>query len=437
MEKYFHSVTLDEDKCMGCTNCIKRCPTEAIRVRTGKARIINERCIDCGECIRICPYHAKKAITDDFSCIEKFKYKIAIPAPTIYGQFKPEISRNRILNTLKAIGFDDVYEVARAAEYVTDATRKLVMDNPSRKPLISSACPAVVRLIQVRFPNLIENLIKLESPMEVAAKIVKKKTAERMGIDPSDIGAFFITPCAAKATSVKAPYESKKSSVDGVISIKDIYLKLIAALERSDESELLVKAGFEGIRWANSGGEGLAVGTDRFLAVDGIHNVISILEEIENDKIENVDFIEALACTGGCLGGPLAVENLYVAKTRIKKHVDDAKAAKVDRLPLETYGENMVWTEDIVYKPVLKLDNDIGEAMRKLEALQIINRGLPGLDCGACGAPSCRALAEDIVRGMAVETDCIFKLREKVRDLASQMKELEDRRPPIMGRDKV
>ncbi|NLK87040.1 MAG: 4Fe-4S binding protein [Clostridiaceae bacterium] len=436
MEKYFHSVTLDEDKCMGCTNCIKRCPTEAIRVRNGKARIINERCIDCGECIRICPYRAKKAITDEFSCIEKFKYKIAIPAPTIYGQFKPEISRNRILNAFKAIGFDDVYEVARAAEYVTYATRKLVLDDASPKPLISSACPAVVRLIQVRFPSLIDNLIKLESPMEVAAKIVKKKAAEKKGIDPSDIGAFFITPCAAKATSVKAPYESKKSSVDGVISIKDVYLKLISSMDRSNDTELLTKAGFEGIRWANSGGEGLAVGTDRFLAVDGIHNVISIFEEVENDKIENVDFIEALACTGGCLGGPLAVENLYVAKTRIKKHVDDAKALKDDRQPLETYDENMVWTEEIAYKPVMKLDNDIREAMRKLEALEIINRGLPGLDCGACGAPSCRALSEDIVRGIAVETDCIFKLREKVRDLASQMKELEDRRPPVMGNDK-
>ncbi len=433
MEKYFHSVTLDEAKCKGCTNCIKRCPTEAIRVRQGKARIINERCIDCGECIRICPYHAKKAITDSISSIKSFKYKIAIPAPTLYGQFKPEYSRNRILNTFLRIGFDDVYEVARAAEYVSDATRKLLSEGSMKKPFISSACPAVVRLIQVRFPNLIDHLIKLESPMEVAAKIIKKKTAERRGIDPSDIGVFFITPCAAKATSVKAPYESKKSSVDGVISIKDVYLKLLSKMEGTKEAEQYVKAGFEGIRWANSGGEGLAVGTESFLAVDGIHNVISILEAVENDKIESVDFIEALACNGGCLGGPLTVENLYVAKTRIKKHVDDAKAAGLDKPSLEPYDESIVWTEDITYKPVLKLDNDIEKAMKKLEALERINNGLPGLDCGACGAPSCRALAEDIVRGIAVETDCIFKLREKVRDLAAQMKELEERTPPTMG----
>ncbi len=424
MAKYFHSVTLDESKCRGCTNCIKGCPTEAIRVRQEKARIINERCIDCGECIRICPYHAKKAITDDFSGILSFKYKIAIPAPTLYSQFKPEFSRNMLLNALKAIGFDDIYEVARGAEFVTDATKKLLADKSIKKPLISSACPAVVRLIQVRFPNLIDQLVKLESPMEVAAKIAKKKAAVQMQLNPSDIGVFFITPCPAKATSVKAPYESKKSSVDGVISIKDIYLKMLACLDKLEEPEQLEQAGYEGIRWANSGGEGLAIGTDRFLAVDGIHNVITILEEVENDKIEGVDFIEALSCTGGCLGGPLTVENVYVAKTRIKKHVDDAKTMDKSNLLQDTYDDNIDWTEEIVYTPVMKLDDDFGKAMKKLEDLEKINDGLPGLDCGACGAPNCRALAEDIVRGMAQETDCIFKLREKLRDLSVQMQGL-------------
>jgi len=64
MEKYWHSVTLDRDLCKGCTNCLKPCPTQAIRVQNGKAKILKERCIDCGECIRVCPYHAKKAVTD-------------------------------------------------------------------------------------------------------------------------------------------------------------------------------------------------------------------------------------------------------------------------------------------------------------------------------------------------------------------------------------
>ncbi len=434
MGTYFHSVTLDEEKCRGCTNCIKRCPTEAIRVRKSKARIIDERCIDCGECIRICPHHAKKAITDPLESVNRFRYRAAIPAPTLYSQFKEVSSRNKILTALKALGFDDVYEVARAAEVVTAATRELVGKPGWKKPLISSACPAVVRLIQVRFPGLIDNIVKLESPMEVAARIVKSEAAKSKGLKPEDMGVFFITPCAAKATSVKAPYEKEKSFVDGAISIKDIYLKMLSSLQGVAAEENLEQAGYEGIRWANSGGEGLALGNDRFLAVDGIHNVITIFEEIENDRLEDVEFIEALACTGGCLGGPLTVENLYVAKTRLKKFIDEAKEKAVTEGIRKTPCNDLAWTGNVEYKPVMKLDSDMEKAMKKLEALELINRELPGLDCGACGAPSCRALAEDIVREIANEADCIFKLREKVRDLATQMMELEAKMPPVMDK---
>ncbi|MDK2889257.1 MAG: hypothetical protein PWP72_2135, partial [Thermoanaerobacter sp.] len=73
---------MDEEKCRGCTNCIKHCPTEAIRVRKGRARIIEERCIDCGECIRVCPNQAKLAITDSLEKLKDFKYTIALPAPS-------------------------------------------------------------------------------------------------------------------------------------------------------------------------------------------------------------------------------------------------------------------------------------------------------------------------------------------------------------------
>ena len=107
-EKRFHSVRLDKDKCKACTNCLKRCPTEAIRVRGGSAHIINERCIDCGECIRVCDYHAKVAVTDPLEIIEGWKYKIALPAPSLYGQFKTLQNISQLLSALKELGFDDV-----------------------------------------------------------------------------------------------------------------------------------------------------------------------------------------------------------------------------------------------------------------------------------------------------------------------------------------
>ncbi|OPZ90541.1 MAG: ferredoxin [Firmicutes bacterium ADurb.Bin419] len=327
--------------------------------------------------------------------------------------------------------------MAKAAEIISNATIKLMKKADLPKPLISSACPAVVRLIQVRFPSLIDNILKLESPMELAAKIVKDEIVKARNIPLEDIGVFFITPCAAKVTSIKAPYEREKSCVDGAISIKDIYLKLLTALGEVEKEEVLAKAGFAGIRWANSGGESLALGTENFLAVDGIHNVISILEEIENDKLEDIEFIEALACQGGCLGGPLGVENLYVAKTRIKKFIDMAKKDKnstVEDMDA-AYDYDLLWTGNVEHKPIMKLDEDFEVALKKLETLQSISEELPGLDCGACGAPNCRALAEDIVRGIANETDCVFKLREKVRDLTVQMMELESQMPPVL--DKV
>jgi hypothetical protein len=271
--------------------------------------------------------------------------------------------------------------------------------------------------------------------MEVAAYIVKSKLAKEINIPSEDMGVFFITPCAAKVTSVKAPYEKQKSYVDGVISIKDIYLKLLNNLEKTGDSGNLEQAGYEGIGWADSGGESLALGTDKFLAVDGIHNVITILDEIENDRLENVEFVEALACTGGCLGGPLTVENAYVAKARLKKHINEAKKMSIRRELSGTYDESLEWTEVIEHRPVMKLDENLVEAMKKLEALELINDQLPGLDCGACGAPNCRALAEDIVRGNANETDCIFKLRERVRSLAVQMAELEAKMPPVLDKN--
>ncbi len=434
MNEYFHSVNLDKNKCRGCTNCIKRCPTEAIRVRKGKALIIKERCIDCGECIRVCPYHAKTAISDSLDIISDYRYKVAIPAPSFYGQFEKKYSRDNILNALIDIGFDHVFEVARAAEIVSEATRQLLTNSLVKKPMISSACPGVVRLIQVRFPSLIENIVKLESPMEVAAKIVKTQLQEGRNIPAEEIGVFFISPCPAKVTSVKSPYEKQKSYVDGVISIKDIYLKVLAALNNPYNASKYSEAGFEGIDWANSGGESGALGTENVLAVDGIHNVIKIFDEIEGDRLSDVDFVEALSCSGGCLGGPLTVENVFVAKTTLKRHIHEAPAGRMEKMAPKSF-EELVWTSNVEYKPVMKLDQDILKAMEKLEKLERIYDGLPGLDCGACGAPNCRALAEDIVREIANETDCIFKLRQRIRDLAEEMVDLGGKVPPVMDND--
>lgn len=419
MDKFFHSVTLDRDKCMGCTNCIKRCPTEAIRVRDGKAKIISERCIDCGECIRVCPHHAKKAKYDDLSVIENYEYKIALPAPTLYGQFNHLDDIDIVLTGLKDLGFDEVFEVARSAELVSEATRQLMQEGKLRKPVISSACPAVVRLIRVRFPDLCEHVLQLNSPMEVAAHIAKQEAMKKTGLPHSKIGAFFITPCPAKVTAVKMPISSKKSEVDGAIAISDIFTRLTAKMEAVKTTELLSHSGIIGVGWASSGGESTALLNDKYLAADGIGNVIRVLEELEDEKIRELDFVELNACSGGCVGGVLCVENAYVAKARLqrlRRYLPVSQNHLDGKIPT-----GMEWQKNLLYAPVLKLSDDMNEALRMMADIDRLCEELPGLDCGSCGAPSCRALAEDIVRGHANKNQCIFIMREEIKNVAAAL----------------
>ena len=429
MEKYFHSVRLEKEKCSGCTNCIKRCPTEAIRVQKGKAKILKERCIDCGECIRVCPYHAKNAVTDPLSSISQFKYKIALPAPALYAQFKMvnQVDKvDRVLSGLKAMGFDDVFEVAKGAEICAKAIAA-ELEKPGNRPLISSACPAVVRLIQVRFPELLDNVVKVDAPVEVAAKVAKEEFARKNNVDIADIGAYFITPCPAKMTSIKSPLAKEKSDVDGAISILEVYGLLTGQLKAADAKHFDgVKASAKGIGWANSGGETFAVGEKNALAVDGISNVARALEDIENDKLKDLDFFEGLACVGGCVGGPLVFESAFVAQSRVQKICDEVGYDRAVEEQAEQYAQTGVAAtrKQMEAVDVMKLDDDRMEALRKIQQIEELVQKLPGMDGGSCGAPSCRALAEDIVRGHAQEMDCVFILKEKVRYLAEEMVDL-------------
>ena len=196
MHNYEHSVLLDEAKCTGCTTCLRHCPTEAIRIKNGRAVINSDRCIDCGECIRVCPHKAKKAVCGALSDMERFKYKIALPAPTLYGQFDNLDDVDYVLNGLLKIGFDEVYEVSKAAELVSGYTRQYLKLDGVRKPAISSACPVVVRLISLRFPTLADHIIHMLPPMEVAAKLARQKALrEHPYLKDEDIGKIGRASC--------------------------------------------------------------------------------------------------------------------------------------------------------------------------------------------------------------------------------------------------
>ena len=406
---------------MGCTHCIQRCPTEAIRVRDGKAVIIKERCIDCGECIRICPHHAKKPIFDPLSVIENYEYAIALPAPSLYAQFNNLDDVDIVLNGLRRIGFDDVYEVAAAAELVSDGTRKLMKAGKLPRPVISSACPAVVRLIRVRFPELISHLLPIHAPVELAARIAKKQAAAKTGLPVEKIGAIFISPCPAKVTAVREPLGTEKSAVDAVVAIREVYAPLAAAMKAIRQPEEMTTAGRVGIGWASSGGEAAGTLNEQYLAADGIEHVIQVLEDLEDEKLPDLDFVELNACAGGCVGGVLTVENPYIAKTkllRLRRYCQISKNRIRNSVPREA-----LFDQPIEYEPVLQLDDDIEKSMEMLHQIQEVESRLYGMDCGSCGAPSCRAMAEDIVKGFATEDMCIHIMKEKLQKVTRQMED--------------
>ena len=235
---------------------------------------------------------------------------------------------------------------------------------------------------------------------------------------------FFITPCPAKITEIKTAIQAGYH-VDSAIPFLSIFGKLQEQVEAGERSMPIHKAPVWGL--AGPGGRrSVAVKWENALSVDGIHHVAALLEEIEMDKLNDIDYIEAMACPEGCVGGALTVENPFVARVKIRKL---AEAANDKELPPEVaalgaklYSEDFFRSQqDLPAIPALQLDKDLGVAIKKLEQVEGLMTKLPGLDCGACGSPTCRSLAEDIVQQNAQLSDCIFILREELEELASKL----------------
>ena len=415
MKPYEHSVLLDPTKCTGCTTCMRHCPTEAIRIKDGRAVIMSQRCIDCGECIRHCENGAKCAVTDKLSDMDKFKWKIALPAPSLYGQFDNLDDIDYVLNGLLKIGFDDVYEVAKAAELVSAYTRLYLETEGVKKPAISSACPVVMRLISLRFPSLEDNIIHMLPPMEVAAILAKKKAAdEHPELRPEDIGVCFITPCPAKVSYVKNGFADYKSAVDHVISISDIYFQLIGEMSIDDQLQDIAETGRIGIGWAKSGGEATAIFNEDYLAADGIENVIHVLDQIENGNIPPLEFIELNACTRGCVGGVLTMQNPFIAEARLHSLRRYLPVSQNSLPSGSSYIPDEYLFEELPeYDPISRLGSSIAESMRMMADIQKFKSTLPGIDCGSCGAPTCRAFAEDVIKKTACPEDCRLRNAEQ------------------------
>jgi|WetSurMetagenome_2_1015567.scaffolds.fasta_scaffold20016_6 iron only hydrogenase large subunit-like protein len=415
---FHHALKIQEDVCMGCSHCIKACPTEALRVKEGKARLIAERCVDCGECMRVCPVNAIFIEEDDFSRIFDYPHRVALVPSVFIGQFPRNIVSRKIYSGILEEGFTDVYEVEHSSGILMELINNYLDAKPGIRPVISSFCPAIVRLIQVRFPSLVDNILPYKAPLDLAGIYFRKKLQDQ-GIKPEDVGVFYITPCAAKIAAVKSPVGEEKSPITGVINLNTLFNRVYSVIKREEKGYCIVPEKEqllpEEMVWTLTGGEAKHV-KGRCLSIDGIASAIEFLEKLENNNLGNFDYLEMRACDEGCAGGILATTNRFLVSERLRSRVDqyyiDKNEGKIiDNKNITKYkdyiaGNSMIG--GIEPRSIMKLDEDIVQAMKKIQKIQKIRGYLPGIDCAACGSPSCRTLAEDVVQHRAHTSDCVF-----------------------------
>ncbi len=409
-EKY-HAIRVDPGKCYGCTHCMQVCPTEAIRVRNGLAVISGERCVDCGNCMRACPADAFYIAQDDLSIIHKFRYKVALFPSVMIGQFPEFVTDDQIYGALIDLGFTHVFEVEQPIHWIVEAYRSFHSTHRKSAPLISSFCPAVVRLIQIRYPSLINNIMMVKAPHDLAAHFAIARLKQE-GADEEDIGIFYIAPCSAKIAAVKQPLGEKKSIVDGIINMNELYNKVMKVISTTSANH---QKGFreyltrEGILWCLPRGESRLF-KRKAMAIDGIHNVVKMLEQIETGSIPEIEFLELRSCDHGCAGGILLSGNRFLTVERLSRRARNypRSAEKSPNGPDKEKILSRMGVDPIEPAQVFLLDENREKAVRKLARTEQILRLLPAIDCGACGTPNCRALAEDITKGTAKMSDCIF-----------------------------
>lgn len=410
------ALKIDPELCNGCVVCLKACPAKAIRVRRGVAQILPELCVDCGICYQVCPQGAIEVCTAKLEEINRFRYPVAVPASALFSQFGFNTSPNQVLLALKQIGFKEVVDTSWLCEMVGVAMEEYLLAHPELKPGISPICPAVVKLITKRFPSLMTNLIPVLPPRTLASKGLKQLLAKRYGWDPAEVGIFFIGPCPAYLDVLHDPICVATSYLDEVLCIGEVYGPILKALRNLKEEEKIQKSSGVGLSWASLGGQAEQMKVENTMAAAGFKDVVTILEMLEAGRLGDMRFLEAHICSGGCLSGPLTVENPFRAESVVRKLVrEHGLKSEVDRGKVrQSIAEGVFdWEKSLEPHPVRPWASQPAKAIAKMKAIQDLAERLPRSECGLCGCPDCQTFAEDVIMGLAKDSDCVALDRQR------------------------
>jgi len=421
-------ITFDSDLCTGCGNCIKACPTKAIRLYNDNPTCLTNNCIRCGECLMVCSSGAISTTTYELEALQKDKVSIALVSPVLYSQFKG-VMPNDILIALKKIGFNNAMDPSYFIERFLYAVEEYIANNRitglSPWPLISPVCPVVIRLIAYQFPDLLPHLMPIMRPVSLLAKETRERISREYRIKRDAIILYHLTPCPAKLVPTRSSFSRETSLVDRIMGIKDVYAQISARLnqmkktgaEASMDKPETWKISENCLRWGTSGGEIAGINSDKTLAVSGLRETITYLEKIEMGLFKDIEYIEFRTCPEGCVGGALNAVDKYIAKNTILKMLRKFSLERImprDKVPLlceNGWGLSDMTPDELqrifgVHKEHISIEQ-LKEIEKMLEQIQ-------RKDCAACGAPDCRTFAEDVVMGKAALNDCIMLRKREI-----------------------
>jgi iron only hydrogenase large subunit-like protein/uncharacterized Fe-S cluster-containing protein len=410
-------------RCRDCYRCVRTCPVKAVRVQHGQAQIVAELCIACASCVRVCPQEAK-AVRDDrpavLQAIAKGRTVVASVAPSAPAYFGMTVF-SQIEEALQALGFTAAGETAFGAEMVGQAHRSLLDQAPAHQPVIASACPVVVNLVERYYPDLIPHLAPLVSPMVAHGRWLHR-------VYGPDSMVVFIGPCIAK--KAEALDTAVEGAVDAVLTFSELAEWLheeavdvafdqqppTQTVPRSHARLFPVEGGLVGTADLETD-----LLTSHVVTASGIEACEDVLRGIRSGLL-SASLVELMACEGGCINGPAMDElgewgaegrdhSTYVARQRV---IEYATRRQPQSLPTyadwpelqRTYGNRHVAV------PTFS-DEQIEEVLRRVDKYTPEDE----LNCGACGYATCREKAVATLRGMAEATMCMPYMRRRAESL--------------------
>lgn len=384
-------------------------------MKNEQAVVNDERCIACGTCLLVCPQQAKEIVSDQLAVKNMLQGKAPVCvsiAPALAAAW-PHASLGQVITALKHLGFAHVSQTAVGAAVVSRAYQKIIdRGRIHANPSLTTACPAVVKLVEGYYPDLVPFLAPVASPLIAHARMLK-------AFYP-DAQVVFIGPCLAKKEEAARPQNA--GLIDGVL----LYSEIAAWLEveginpaELPESEWSQFDQEVAALYPTAGGL-LSYLDDKgqlLLDASGLEQVTDLLEGMRQGGL-TASLVECNACVGGCLDGPgmPREDSLVKRKERLKNFqrlLPDKQDRQVELPSVDT-------TCDYRPHPVTVIPHTEAEI---LEVLSKIGKTTPDaeLNCGACGYSSCREKAAAVLDGMAELDMCMPYMRSRAESLANQV----------------